>query len=466
MRERARAPAGRGAGTEAAPRPRLPRGVQLGYAATEAGTNLVETLLRLYLLIHQTDVVGLQPGLAGLALGLGLVWDAFADPVMGAISDRTLHRFGGRRVWLPIGSAVLAVGLLAVFWPPELASQAARFGWLLGTFCLLNTGFTVLGVPYQAMAAELTDQPDERATLIGWRFAFANLGALGAAALPFVCLPGAGSAVSTMRPVSAIAAGLVVATALVGWWATRGVPSPAAPAPSGPLLGAFVEPLRNRAFRPLLGIYVTATLGIGINSATFAYYYEYHLRLDGAATQTVLGVFLVVFTVSILGWVAIARRFGRRRPVACGALALGFGTATLYSTIPPGDVLPPLVGGAVGLGSLVGCIALIDSLLTDVVDHDTVHSRRSRAGMFFGTWRFAGKLARAAAIGATASVLEASGFRPHGAQSPEADRALVLLFGPAVGLCFVAAAAMLFGYRFDEHQQARVRRILRRRAAR
>ena len=67
--------------------------VQIGYAFAEIGQNLVETAIRIYLLIYYTDVVGLNARLAGIAVGLSLVWDACIDPVMGAISDRTRHRF-------------------------------------------------------------------------------------------------------------------------------------------------------------------------------------------------------------------------------------------------------------------------------------------------------------------------------------------------------------------------------------
>ena len=195
----------------------MPGFTTVGYAFAETGINLVETVLRIYLLIYYTDVVGLHAGLAGLAVGIGLVWDAVTDPIMGAISDRTRDRFGGRRGYLPPGGVLLAVGLLGVFWPPELASQAAKFAWLLGSFCFLNTGMTVLSVPYMAMAGELTQQPHERAVLFGWRFAFMNLGALLAASLPALFLaPGVANA-ATMRPVAVCGAVLVVVATLVSW---------------------------------------------------------------------------------------------------------------------------------------------------------------------------------------------------------------------------------------------------------
>ncbi|HEX5054683.1 MAG TPA: MFS transporter [Planctomycetota bacterium] len=447
-------------------RPHLPLRVQAGYASADIGLNTVETVLRIYLLIYYTDEVGLQSGLAGLAVGLGLVWDAVTDPIMGTISDRTRDRFGGRRGYLPPGGLMLALGVWAVFWPPVLDGQSAKFVWLLLSFCALNTGMTVLSVPFMAMAGEMTADPHERATLFGWRFAFANLGAMLAAAMPALFLGAGQRNTAAMGPVSLIAAGLVVASAMCSWWVTRGLRFLVPPLVRESLRESFRAPLRNAAFRPLLLAYVVATIGIGVNAATALYYYRYWLLLTEAQTQVLLVVFVGVFTLSILGWVRVARTFGKRRPMVFGASVLGLGTTALYLGLEPGSFVAVLVLGGVGLGWLVGCIVLIDTMLTDVLDHDLVRARRLRSGLFFGVWRFASKLARAGAIAFAGLVLQVVGFVPQSAeQRPAVDTALRWLFGPGVGGFFLLAAWILWRYRFDEQKQAQVRRILARRRA-
>ena len=444
--------------------------MQAGYSVAEIGINLVETTMRIYALAFYTDEVALAPGLAALALGLAIVWDAVTDPLMGVISDRTRHRFGGRRGYLPLGGLLLGLGVLMVFRPPDLVSQSARFAWLLGAGCFLNTGMTVLSVPYMAMAGEMTGDVHQRASLFGWRFAGANVGALAAAVLPAAFLAGGGDGAAAMPAAAWAVAAVVVATALCTWRATRRIgfagPAEALPA-AAPLRGAFVGALRNAAFRPLLLAYVIATIGIGVNAATFLYYYEHRLALTPARTQVVLVVFLAVFTLSILPWVLAARRFGKRRPVVVGATVLGFGTAALYASAGPGWFLVVLLVGGVGLASCVGCVVLIDAMLTDVLDHDLVRTRQVRSGLFFGVWRFASKLARAVAVGAAGLVLAAVGYREGAtAQPPAVETALVWLFGPGVGATFVLAAVVLRRYRFDERKHAQVRRILDRRRER
>ena len=450
-----------------APRPTLSRPIQIGYATAELGINTVETLLRVYLLIYYTNEVGLEAGLAGLAVFLALAWDAVTDPLMGMISDRTRHRFGGRRGYLPIGGLLLAAGTIALFWPPEIAGQAGKFAWFLGSFCFLNTGMTVLSVPYMAMAGEMTRDPHERAALFGWRFALANIGAMCAAILPLLFLrEGEGNAAS-MPQVSAIATAMVVLSALVSWRATKRVRFIQKPARPESILRAFTLPLRNPTFRPLLAAYVVATTGIGINATTFLFYYKYHLRLPEQQTQQVLAIFLLVFTLSILLWVRLARRFGKRRPLVFAATLLAFGNTALYLLAPIGSAgfWWVMIFGGVGLAAFVGAIVLFDTMLTDVLDHDQVGTGEVRSGLFFGVWRFASKLARGGSVLLVGLVLWAVNFQEQQEMQPDGvESALVWLFGPGVGVFFLLSACILWRYRFDEKKQEQVRRILAQRS--
>ncbi len=82
---------------------KLSLGTKLGYGAADLGNNLFAQALGFVLLIYLTDTVGLSAALAGIALMVGRIWDAFYDPVIGYISDRTITRMGrpaGRSCWV------------------------------------------------------------------------------------------------------------------------------------------------------------------------------------------------------------------------------------------------------------------------------------------------------------------------------------------------------------------------------
>ena len=46
----------------------------------------------------------MRPGVAGLVLAVGKVWDAVNDPIVGYLSDRTETRWGRRYPWIVAGA--------------------------------------------------------------------------------------------------------------------------------------------------------------------------------------------------------------------------------------------------------------------------------------------------------------------------------------------------------------------------
>ena len=124
-------------------------------------------------------------GWAGLAVALGLCWDAVTDPLMGYLSDRWYSHLGGRRPFLLLGGLLLPISVYFLFFPhhfSKLRSQSSLICWWDSLF--LNTAMTILSVPHMAMAAEMTTEPNERSALFAIRFACGNIGAILGAGLP------------------------------------------------------------------------------------------------------------------------------------------------------------------------------------------------------------------------------------------------------------------------------------------
>jgi GPH family glycoside/pentoside/hexuronide:cation symporter len=70
---------------------------------------------------------GMNPALVGLLGGLPRFFDAFTDPLMGFISDRTKSRWGRRRIYIFWG-AILSGIFFALLWQlPEGQSETFYF---------------------------------------------------------------------------------------------------------------------------------------------------------------------------------------------------------------------------------------------------------------------------------------------------------------------------------------------------
>ncbi len=102
--------------------------------------------------------------------------DAFVDPVMGAISDRTRSPYGCRRIYLLVGSILLGVSFGAIFLIPPDLLLGPRVALVMTIFLLSNLSVSLFEAPYSAMLAEMTADYGERTVLTGYKMMAARIG--------------------------------------------------------------------------------------------------------------------------------------------------------------------------------------------------------------------------------------------------------------------------------------------------
>ena len=73
---------------------------KIGYSLGDAAANFVFMTMILFQANFYTDVMGLAAGTAGLIILVARLWDAFFDPLMGVLADRTRSRWGRFRPWI------------------------------------------------------------------------------------------------------------------------------------------------------------------------------------------------------------------------------------------------------------------------------------------------------------------------------------------------------------------------------
>ncbi|MGI9264137.1 MAG: MFS transporter, partial [Gammaproteobacteria bacterium] len=120
-----------------------------------------------FVLIFYSQILGMDPALAGLAVGIGLVFDAITDPLVGYLSDNTHSRWGRRHPWLIASVLPLGASFYFLWHPPGFVEgDLLLFGWLALCNVTMRTSITMFLVPAYAMVAELTDDYDERTRLL------------------------------------------------------------------------------------------------------------------------------------------------------------------------------------------------------------------------------------------------------------------------------------------------------------
>jgi GPH family glycoside/pentoside/hexuronide:cation symporter len=131
-------------------------GVKLGYGVADFGGNLFFTATAFVLMNYLTDTVGLAAALAGIALMIGRIWDAFYDPIIGFISDRTVSKMGRRRPYMLGGSIPVFIAVILMWTNPTLLlgagiSQATLFIYILVVYIILH-GVSTVNIPYLSLS--------------------------------------------------------------------------------------------------------------------------------------------------------------------------------------------------------------------------------------------------------------------------------------------------------------------------
>jgi GPH family glycoside/pentoside/hexuronide:cation symporter len=413
---------------------RVPLLVMAGYGVGQISGQLYRDAPSLLLLFYLTSIVGMPPAIAGAAIFVPkLCIGALSDLGVGILSDRLIARMPRRR-WLLAGALLAPPGMVAAFAVPDgpVWFQAL---YVALAFSFYMVAFSTFSVPYLAQFAEMTDDPEERTTLMAWKHAMTGVGLLLGAALTPVLIHLLGGG----RPAYLIAAGvlglLCSVSLLVAWNAARHVRS--VPRIGRALtLRMLVAVLAYRPYLILCASAVAMTVAAGVAYASFAFFITYNMARADAFVQ--IGIISTISAVMVMIgspiWVAVARRIGKKNVylVAATGHALTLLCWSLSGTAPM-----PLIyvyAACVGLFN-TGWGLIILSLLADTISRSREESGEDRAGSFSAVWTIIEKAG--IAFGGTllaGTVLSAFGFsaslaRQGIAQSDGALMGVSLAFG-------------------------------------
>ena len=372
-------------GAPPAEAPRLTRGSTLGYAVGAAGTAGFGTVPGLLLAIYLTNTLGVAAGIASLVVLVPKLWDVFFLPYVGTLSDRAVARTGNRARFLVFG----AIGMLICFplmfaVPAGIAPMVAAF-WVLITFLVAASAFGFFQVPYIALAAEITDSPRERTTLMSWRVGFQVIGIL---------LFGVGAPVvvglfadenSGYLAMGIAVGGLIALGMLVCWSVVRRLHRYVTESTAGTHspIAQFRTAWQARPFRLLVSAFIVQALGAGAVLAAAPYFSRYILGV--ADFGLVFGVLLVPAVIFMPMWAAVGHRLGKRRGFIISSFIFMAGLI--------GSLAAPLVPLAAALALI--CVTSVGyagmqmfplAMLPDTISDDAARTGEQRAGSFTGVW--------------------------------------------------------------------------------
>lgn len=441
----------------------VPWSTRLAYAAPALAVAAVGLPVYVHAPKFYTDVVGVPVTTVGVVVLLARVFDAVTDPLVGGLSDRTRTRWGRRRPWLLVGGVGVALCFLALMSPPAAGPLSAGWGataWFTAALLGVFAAWTMVVVPYEALGNELSEDFDERTTVLGLRDGLLLIGTLVAAALPevldLVLSPPSGSA--PQRDVMR-AMGLVYAPFMAGLCALAAWRVPeraAARPPTAPLrFRDGLDALRqNPAFASLLVGYTVNALGSNLPGTLILFYVSYVLH--SARANLFLALYLAVGILVTPLWIPISRALGKARAYLL-AMALNVGSFVWVFFLGPGDEAVYgllVVLSALGMG---GTLVVPSSMQADVIDYDELITGTRREGLYVGLWSVSRKLSAALGVGLALPILDWAGYVPNGEQPEAVLFALRVLYALVPTGCALIAAIVLVRYPIGRAEHEAIR---------
>jgi glycoside/pentoside/hexuronide:cation symporter, GPH family len=472
---------------------RVPLLTKVIYGTGDWGLAAFNTLRQIFYAIFLTDVVGLEPRLASLAVFVGVLWDAVNDPLVGVISDKLRTRWGRRRPFLLIFAVPYGIAFLILWWAPPWQNQVLLMLHMMIAYALSDTFQTLVIVPFHAMTPELTSDYDERTSLATYRMVFNFLASLAGGVLaPMIVkatLAGGGTQQQGYLLASVVFGASSIVPYLLIFFFVREKALPEEPEAPEALRVGHIASLRetllkawdNIPFRYATVLYMLNWVTFDLVSAVLPFFLVYWiaqgnllLEMPGLGLpieSAVLGVMVVVAVPALPLWAWVSKRLGKRFAymIAIGAWAVLL-TALIF--VPPmalgtAMVMAVLMGFSYSAGHM-----LPESIFPDVIDWDELRTGERHEGIYYGAKNFIRKLTTAFAIFLTLQVLGWLGYQsppPHAVQFMQPDVVVTgirILAGPVAALLLCALLVVTWYYPLDRERYLRVQRLLTRRRQR
>jgi len=401
----------------------VPLKTKLGFGVGQLSEGMITITFGLFVLFFYTQLLGIPGYYTGFALFVALIVDAVSDPWVGVVSDHWHSKWGRRHPFMLFAAIPLSISFYFLFSPPALllGSDLGLALWLAAFAILTRVLLTFFEVPYLSLGAELSQDYRERTALVGFRYAFSNVGVILAIAIGFgfFFVPTQNFVDGQMNPAAyppfALVLGIVITSSILAcviatWHVIPNLQKPP-PKVEGVRVGSIAQlflqslghirvALDNYSFRWLAITTIIAFVAVGIVNSLTIYMTTFFWELEGSEIALVsssifigilLGVFLTPYLhlrwdkkdttlYAVVGWACFL-------VLPTTLRLLGYfpanGTNALFWVLLGFRVLEGLC--------LVQAAVSFGSMLADIADEHALTTGKREEGIFFGASSFASK---------------------------------------------------------------------------
>ncbi|MGD1715555.1 MFS transporter [Dapis sp. BLCC M172] len=388
---------------------------KLAYGAGDLGPAMCANVQVFFLLYFFTNVAGLPAGIAGSILMIGKISDAINDPIIGVMSDRTVHPWGRRYPWMVFGAIPFGI-LFFLQWIVPTTNQSVLFWYYVVIAVLFNLAYTIVNLPYAALTPELTQDYNERTSLNSFRFAFS----IGGSILSLVIAQLIFSIFKDNPIQQYLVLGIVCAiiAVLPIYWCFFGTRKRTLSHnrqqeednnTNLPIVEQIRIAFSNGPFLFVIGIYLCSWLGVQLTASILPYFVINWMGLPEATFPQVAIAVQGTALIMLFVWSFVSKKVGKKAVYFMGLCLWIIAQGGLFF-IQPGQVslmyfLAVMAGFGVSTAYLVPW-----SMIPDVIDLDELNTGKRREGIFYSFMVFLQKIGLAIGLFLVGLALDIAGF--------------------------------------------------------
>ena len=439
---------------------------RFGYGLGDTASNFFFQTFNIFLLYYYTDVFGISAAAVGTMFFVTKLWDAFNDPMMGAIADRTNTRLGKFRpylLWMAVPYGVMGYLMFA---GPEFSDDGKLvYAWV--TYTLMMMLYTAINVPYSALMGVMTPASTERTILSSFRFVGAFGGGLLISMLvrPMVKHFGIEDEAQGFRITMAIFA---IASIALFWttFATTEERVKSPPEESTNLKNDLKILLSTGPWVVLCFAAIFTLTSVALKGAVTIHYFKYYVQDDSSAFIWIFDrttFFLTMNSLALILGVCCTKFlcdwFDKKSLLIALSLGSAF-PAVLLFFVPPDQYWLMVAVSCTGAIIAGPTAPLVWAMYGDVADYTEWRHNRRMTGLVFSASMFAQKFGLTIGAGLSGWLLAYFGYVANTTQTESSLMGIRLLFTfvPA-GVAILNIIALSF-YSLSDREVIQIEREL------
>ncbi len=457
---------------------------KIGYSLGDLAANLVFQTLMTYLAYFYTDIYKLSTNDASaVMLTVGLVAAFGFNPIIGALADRTVSRWGKFRPWILWTAVPLGVVALLAFSTPDF-SYKGKVIYAVITYTFLLMLYAANNLPYSALSGVITGDMKERNSMSAYRFVavmFAQF-FVQVFMLPIIEYAGHGNKADGIEKVMTWLAIIGTVMLIITFLTTkeRIVPKPEQ---KSSLKQDLADLSKNKPWVIMLLLTTLVFITLAMKGGSYVYYFKNYVDKE-SLTQFILPItsFLSGIGMNFFGEDPVSAGFGLFNAGGIIFMIVGitlskgladkygkrdvFGVALFISTLfilfffffPPKSVALMFTSQILH-GFFYGItIPLLWAMIADVADYSEWKNNRRATAIIFSAMMVGLKVGLSVGAALLTRIL---GFYDYvansdAAQTPQAINGTKMLVSVFPAIPFLIGVALLFFYAINKKMEFRI----------